>query len=158
WLRPTQRLRPCWTRFRFWPWRRPAMTQAQLPIAGNGEDAGRAGRRRPPPRQRGRPGGDSSSVSTTSPAATFQPPLLIWHGLGDTYASEGMLDLAEFVERTHPGTHVVRIRLNGNDAWPHAHHEGGSGTKRAAPLPPLPLPPPGVDDASAADAGAGLDV
>ncbi|RPA82095.1 palmitoyl-protein thioesterase precursor [Ascobolus immersus RN42] len=39
-------------------------------------------------------------------------PLVIWHGLGDTYDSEGMVYLAEIAERANPGTFVYPIRLS----------------------------------------------
>ncbi|KJZ77073.1 hypothetical protein HIM_03394 [Hirsutella minnesotensis 3608] len=42
-------------------------------------------------------------------------PLVIWHGLGDDYASEGMKELASLAEDIHPGTFVYTVAL-GKDA------------------------------------------
>ena len=38
-------------------------------------------------------------------------PLIIWHGLGDNYASAGMSSIADLANQTHPGTYVYNIRL-----------------------------------------------
>ncbi|ROT43036.1 palmitoyl-protein thioesterase [Sodiomyces alkalinus F11] len=42
-------------------------------------------------------------------------PLVIWHGLGDTYNSEGMQYVASLAEAQHPGIFVHTIQL-GDDA------------------------------------------
>ncbi|KAF8859545.1 alpha/beta-hydrolase [Acephala macrosclerotiorum] len=42
-------------------------------------------------------------------------PLVIWHGLGDNYAAEGLAEVAALAEETNPGTLVYIIRL-GDDA------------------------------------------
>ncbi|KAJ9636771.1 hypothetical protein H2199_007765 [Coniosporium tulheliwenetii] len=39
-------------------------------------------------------------------------PLIIWHGLGDNYAADGLKEVGELAERIHPGTFVYNIRLN----------------------------------------------
>ncbi|KAL2177748.1 Alpha/Beta hydrolase protein [Thermothelomyces heterothallicus CBS 202.75] len=41
-------------------------------------------------------------------------PLVIWHGLGDTYESEGMRRVAEIAEEVNPGTLVYPIRVEEN--------------------------------------------
>ena len=42
-------------------------------------------------------------------------PLLIWHGLGDAFDSDGMKQVAELADEIHPGTFVYNIGL-GPDA------------------------------------------
>ncbi|XMA16463.1 hypothetical protein WAI453_009254 [Rhynchosporium graminicola] len=39
-------------------------------------------------------------------------PLVIWHGLGDNYAADGLADVAALAEKVHPGTFVYIIRLD----------------------------------------------
>jgi palmitoyl-protein thioesterase len=39
-------------------------------------------------------------------------PLIIWHGLGDNYAAEGLASTAKLAEETNPGTLVYIIRLD----------------------------------------------
>lgn len=39
-------------------------------------------------------------------------PLLIWHGLGDNYAADGLAEVASLAEETNPGTYVYIIRLD----------------------------------------------
>ena len=39
-------------------------------------------------------------------------PLIIWHGLGDNYAADGIASVAELVEKVNPGTFVYVIRLD----------------------------------------------
>jgi palmitoyl-protein thioesterase len=41
-------------------------------------------------------------------------PLVIWHGLGDTYQSDGMRRVAEIADEVNPGTLVYPIRLDEN--------------------------------------------
>jgi len=41
-------------------------------------------------------------------------PVVIWHGLGDTYDSDGMNSIAELINSTLPGTAVYSIRLDSN--------------------------------------------
>jgi palmitoyl-protein thioesterase len=38
-------------------------------------------------------------------------PVLIWHGLGDNYAADGINDIAELIQEINPGTFVYPIRL-----------------------------------------------
>ncbi|KAF2762365.1 palmitoyl-protein thioesterase precursor [Pseudovirgaria hyperparasitica] len=42
-------------------------------------------------------------------------PLVIWHGLGDNFANEGIQDVAALAEEVNPGTYVYIIRLGGDD-------------------------------------------
>jgi len=39
-------------------------------------------------------------------------PVVLWHGLGDTYDSKGMVRIAEYINKTYPGTFVHSIYLN----------------------------------------------
>lgn len=39
-------------------------------------------------------------------------PLVIWHGLGDNYAAEGIAAVGEIAEDVHPGVFVYNIRLD----------------------------------------------
>jgi palmitoyl-protein thioesterase len=41
-------------------------------------------------------------------------PVVLWHGLGDTYDSKGMARIAEYINNTYPGTFVHSIYLNEN--------------------------------------------
>jgi palmitoyl-protein thioesterase len=44
---------------------------------------------------------------------TSEPlPLLIWHGLGDNYAADGLQSVGELATKTNPGTFVYYIRLD----------------------------------------------
>lgn len=47
-------------------------------------------------------------------ALARQLPLVIWHGLGDTYDSPGLTDLADLANSTHPGTqtHIISLSLD----------------------------------------------
>lgn len=39
-------------------------------------------------------------------------PLVIWHGLGDNYAAEGLHQVGDLAEEVNPGTYVYYVRLN----------------------------------------------
>lgn len=39
-------------------------------------------------------------------------PLLIWHGLGDNYAADGLHSVGDLANETNPGTYVYYIRLD----------------------------------------------
>lgn len=39
-------------------------------------------------------------------------PLIIWHGLGDNYAADGLADVAALAEEANPGTFTYIIRLD----------------------------------------------
>lgn len=49
----------------------------------------------------------SSPLSEPSPL-----PLLIWHGLGDNYAADGLQSVGELAIKTNPGTFVYYVRLD----------------------------------------------
>jgi palmitoyl-protein thioesterase len=53
----------------------------------------------------------SSPASATS-VASKPLPLIIWHGLGDNYAADGLASVAELANETNPGTFVYQIRLD----------------------------------------------
>ena len=44
--------------------------------------------------------------------ADSQPPLIIWHGLGDKFDNDGLVSTAEFAQKVNPGTYVYIIRLS----------------------------------------------
>ncbi|KAK9470642.1 Alpha/Beta hydrolase protein [Dipodascopsis tothii] len=48
-----------------------------------------------------------------APVAAGKPlrPVVIWHGLGDNYQSDGMLRMAALIEETFPGTFVHSVYL-----------------------------------------------
>ncbi|KAI0829895.1 alpha/beta-hydrolase [Trametes gibbosa] len=53
--------------------------------------------------------------SYASPVALLDPPrrpLVIWHGLGDSYASPGMLDFMSRIKDIHPGIYIHSVYLN----------------------------------------------
>ncbi|RJE21128.1 Palmitoyl-protein thioesterase [Aspergillus sclerotialis] len=52
-----------------------------------------------------------SSPSTQS-STSFQPPLIIWHGLGDDFERDGLQEVAELAKATNPNTYVHLIRLS----------------------------------------------
>ncbi|KAJ8104587.1 hypothetical protein ONZ43_g7778 [Nemania bipapillata] len=63
--------------------------------------------------------------ATATATATMRPrtaednddtplPVVIWHGLGDTYAAEGIQQVGQLVEAAHPGTFVYFVRLDDN--------------------------------------------
>ncbi|PVI01929.1 palmitoyl-protein thioesterase 1 precursor [Periconia macrospinosa] len=50
-----------------------------------------------------------------SPVPTPEPlPLLVWHGLGDNYAADGLQSVGDLINTTVPGTFVYYIRLDEN--------------------------------------------
>lgn len=53
-----------------------------------------------------------SAYSSVSRSTSRPLPLIIWHGLGDNYQSDGMKDIATFAEEIIPGTFTYAIRLN----------------------------------------------
>ena len=42
-------------------------------------------------------------------------PLVIWHGMGDSYASDGMLEMISRIEDMHSGIFVHSVYLAEND-------------------------------------------
>ncbi|KAK0129015.1 hypothetical protein ONS95_000955 [Cadophora gregata] len=53
-----------------------------------------------------------SITSSTSDDDDNPLPLIIWHGLGDNYAADGLADVASLAEKIHPGTFTYIIRLD----------------------------------------------
>lgn len=52
------------------------------------------------------------SVSSASPVQYPQPrPLVLWHGLGDSYGSPGILEFIELMKGVHPGLFVHSVHL-----------------------------------------------
>lgn len=52
-------------------------------------------------------------LATPTPTSASQPlPLLIWHGLGDNYAADGLHTVGDLAIATNPGTFVYYIRLD----------------------------------------------
>jgi len=47
-----------------------------------------------------------------NPPAPTPLPLILWHGLGDTYDAEGLASIAKLASRINPNTYVYTIRLS----------------------------------------------
>lgn len=57
--------------------------------------------------------GSSVIPPTTSNDDDATPlPLVIWHGLGDNYAADGIAHVGELAQEVHPGTFVYNIRID----------------------------------------------
>ncbi|KAI1395913.1 alpha/beta-hydrolase [Hypoxylon fuscum] len=54
----------------------------------------------------------ASSSSTTDDDDDTPLPVVIWHGLGDTFSAEGIQSVGALAEKTHPGTFVYYVRLD----------------------------------------------
>ena len=55
----------------------------------------------------------SAALPSPSPqSSTFQPPLIIWHGLGDDFQRDGLQEVANLANSTNPNTHVHIIHLS----------------------------------------------
>ncbi|KAK2630474.1 hypothetical protein QTJ16_001294 [Diplocarpon rosae] len=54
----------------------------------------------------------ASPASPPSSSDDTPLPLIIWHGLGDNYAADGLADVAQLAQDVHPGTFVHLIRLD----------------------------------------------
>ena len=39
-------------------------------------------------------------------------PLVIWHGLGDSYGSPGMLEFMDLIKEMHPGLYIHSVYLD----------------------------------------------
>ncbi|KAL1960643.1 hypothetical protein VTO42DRAFT_7222 [Malbranchea cinnamomea] len=54
----------------------------------------------------------SSVVAWPVKAKELRPlPLVIWHGLGDDYGSDGIKEIAQLADQVNPGTYVYVVRL-----------------------------------------------
>jgi palmitoyl-protein thioesterase len=51
-------------------------------------------------------------ASPVAPTSSKPLPLLIWHGLGDNYAADGLHSVGDLANKTNPGTYVYYIRLD----------------------------------------------
>jgi palmitoyl-protein thioesterase len=51
-------------------------------------------------------------ASPLSQTSSKPLPLLIWHGLGDNYAADGLHSVGDLANATNPGTYVYYIRLD----------------------------------------------
>lgn len=46
------------------------------------------------------------------PGPVLRPrPLVLWHGLGDSHSSPGMLEFMELIKETHPGIFVHSVYI-----------------------------------------------
>ncbi|KAI1081793.1 alpha/beta-hydrolase [Whalleya microplaca] len=55
----------------------------------------------------------SSSSSNNNDDEDDTPlPLVIWHGLGDTFSAEGLQSVGELAEKINPGTFVYYVRMD----------------------------------------------
>ena len=55
------------------------------------------------------------SYGLSTPLRLSDPPrrpLVIWHGLGDSYASPGMLQFMQLIKDVHPGMFIHSVRLD----------------------------------------------
>ncbi|KAF2870718.1 Alpha/Beta hydrolase protein [Massariosphaeria phaeospora] len=53
------------------------------------------------------------SHATATPLTDPQPlPLIIWHGLGDNYAADGLHEVGDLAIKTNPGTFVYYVRCH----------------------------------------------
>ncbi|KAI0674767.1 alpha/beta-hydrolase [Trametes maxima] len=52
------------------------------------------------------------AASPVQPFAPARRPLVIWHGLGNSYASPGMLEFVSLIKEMHPGIFVHSVYLN----------------------------------------------
>ena len=53
-----------------------------------------------------------NTFSAGKPKAPTSLPVVLWHGLGDTYDGDGLMQVAETINETYPGTFVHSIYLN----------------------------------------------
>ena len=62
----------------------------------------------------------STAVLPTSSSPSSNSPLIIWHGLGDAYDSEGIRSVGELYQGLYPGSYIYTVRL-GEDAGADRH-------------------------------------
>ncbi|KAK8091182.1 Palmitoyl-protein thioesterase 1 [Apiospora phragmitis] len=53
-----------------------------------------------------------STLNKDDPEDDTPLPLVIWHGLGDNYAAEGLQSVGALAEAAHPGTFVYYVRMD----------------------------------------------
>merc|ERR1711967_10635 len=52
-------------------------------------------------------------------------PLLIWHGLGDTYDADGLRETGKLAEQLHPGTYIYYVRVAESSTEDRTGHSSG---------------------------------
>ncbi|OKL63294.1 hypothetical protein UA08_01710 [Talaromyces atroroseus] len=57
----------------------------------------------------------SRALPATKYVETTPLPLVIWHGLGDSYQADGIMEVAQLAEEVNPGTYVYIIHLDDSD-------------------------------------------
>ena len=51
-------------------------------------------------------------ASPLQPVEPPRRPLVVWHGLGDSYASPGMLEFVQLIKEMHPGIFVHSVYID----------------------------------------------
>jgi palmitoyl-protein thioesterase len=59
-------------------------------------------------------------------------PLIIWHGLGDSYKGDGMQQIGRLADSVHPGTWVVHARVDDDDSADRSAGFWGNVTEQVA--------------------------
>jgi palmitoyl-protein thioesterase len=59
-------------------------------------------------------------------------PLIIWHGLGDSYKGEGMQEVGRLADAAHPGTWVVHARVDDDESADRSASFWGNVTEQVA--------------------------
>lgn len=55
----------------------------------------------------------TTALPAPIPSSNDKPlPLIIWHGLGDNYAADGLHSTGELAAKVHPGTYVYYVRVD----------------------------------------------
>lgn len=57
----------------------------------------------------------SAALPSTKHTEETPLPLIIWHGLGDSYQADGLKEVAQLAEEANPGTYVHIIHLDDSD-------------------------------------------
>jgi palmitoyl-protein thioesterase len=57
----------------------------------------------------------SAALPSTKHTEETPLPLIIWHGLGDSYQADGLKEVAQLAEEVNPGTYVHIIHLDDSD-------------------------------------------
>lgn len=58
----------------------------------------------------------TTTTSTTADSDDTPLPLVIWHGLGDSFSGEGIQAVGALADAIHPGTFVHAVSVAGDDA------------------------------------------
>jgi ABC-type glycerol-3-phosphate transport system substrate-binding protein len=62
------------------------------------------------------------TFSVNKPKVPTSLPVVFWHGLGDTYNGEGLMNIADIINETYPGTFIHSIYI---DQDPSADRKAG---------------------------------